>query len=195
MLSALKFWLSPSRRRFMRQYGNPALAAFKQRLTRAGSQRAFKFITHLLRANVDFLAYALNTEGGPLEQFGARASIDGVERCVGALLVYSVNLFARDELADNDSELIPLLAAVVGTDDPKRVMLMRDALRKAPRSEEWMLITWLADALGASAPRYDGELERSFGYQYLSYIGQYRSLLERELSAPDDAGPGTGGRQ
>ncbi len=184
MWLALKFWLSPSRRRFMREFGKPALAAFKQRLAAAGSPRAFKFITPLLGANADFLAFAL-APGGPLERFGARASAAGVERCLGALLVYSVNLFARDELADNSSEVIPLLAVVIGADDPKRVMLMRDALRKAPRSEEWMLITWLADALGAGRLAYDGELERSFGYQYLSYIGQYRTLLERELKAAD----------
>jgi hypothetical protein len=194
MLSALKFWLSPSRRRFMRQYGNPALAALKQRLEAAGSPRAFKFINIVLGANADFLAHALGA-GGPLERFGSRASADGIERCLSTLLVYSVNLFARDELAKNDSELIPLLAVVIGAADPKRVMLMRDALRKAPRSEEWMVITWLADALGAGALPYDGQLERSFGYQYLSYIGQYRPLLERELNAADDAGSGTGGRQ
>jgi hypothetical protein len=193
MLSALKFWLSPSRRRFMRQYGNPALAALEGRLAAAGSNQAFKFITPLLRGNADFLAYAL-APGGPLERFGARESVGGIGRSLGALLVYSVNLFARDELARDDSELVPLLAAVIGADDLKRVMLMRDALRKAPRSEEWMVITWLADALGAGALPYDAQLERSFGYQYLSYIGQFRPLLERELSA-DDAGSGTGGRQ
>jgi hypothetical protein len=184
MLSALKFWLSPSRRRFMRQFGGPATSALKQRLVAAGSPRAFKFINPLLRANADFLAYAL-TPGGPLERLGPHATAAGVERCLGALLVYSVNLFARDELANNDGELISLLATVIGADDPKRVMLMRDALRKAPRSEEWMLITWIADALGAGALPYDGELERNFGYQYLSYIGQYRTLLERELRVPD----------
>jgi hypothetical protein len=184
MWSALKFWLSSARRRFMRAYGSPALAALKARLAAAGSPRASKFITPLLRANADFLGYAL-ASGGPLDRFGSRATAESVERCLGALLVYSVSLFARDELADNSSELIPLLASVIGVDDPKGVMLMRDALRKAPRSEEWMLITWLADALGSGKLPYDGELERSFGYQYLSYIGQYRTLLERELKAAD----------
>jgi hypothetical protein len=65
------------------------------------------------------------------------------------------------------------------------VMLRRDMLRKAPRSEEWMLITWLAKDLGAEAPGYNAELERSFGYNYLSYIDQYRPMLEREMERAD----------
>ena len=45
----------------------------------------------------------------------------------------------------------------------------------------WPTIRSILSKRGAS-PRYQGELERAFGYQYLSYIGQYRPMLERELS-------------
>jgi hypothetical protein len=61
-------------------------------------------------------------------------------------------------------------------------MLRRDQLRKAPRSEEWMLYTWLFAALGGQRPAYDAPLERAFSYGYLSYIGQYRPALERALA-------------
>ena len=101
------------------------------------------------------------------------------------MLIFSVNLFARDELARNESELIPLLATVAQL-SPMQVMLRRDNLRKAPRSEEWMLYSWMVTALGAERPAYDGELERSFSYNYLAYIGQYRSIIEREAVRPED---------
>ena len=60
-------------------------------------------------------------------------------------------------------------------------MLRRDQLRKAPRSEEWMLYTWLAAILNGAKPEYDARVEQGFAYQYLSYIGQYRPALERAL--------------
>jgi hypothetical protein len=46
-----------------------------------------------------------------------------------------------------------------------------------------MVVTWLAKDLGAEPPKYDAELERSFGYNYLSYIDQYRPMLEREMAS------------
>jgi len=101
------------------------------------------------------------------------------------MLIFSVNLFARDELARNESELIPLLARVAQL-STTQVMLRRDHLRKAPRSEEWMLYSWMVTALGAQRPTYDGELERRFSYNYLAYIGQYRSIIEREAARPED---------
>ncbi len=64
----------------------------------------------------------------------------------------------------------------------ERVMLKRDSLRKAPRSEEWMVYTWLVRNLGGAPAEYALELERGFGYQYLSYIGQYRAIIGRELN-------------
>ncbi len=180
MLSALAFRLSPSRRRFMRRFGRPALSRFNARLHAAGSADAVKFISVLLRANADFLAHALSS-AGQLKHLNDRATIEGVEQCLASLLVYSVNLFARDEMAKSESELLALVAEVIGR-DPESVMLMRNALRKSPRSEEWMLVTWLAEALGAGRPAYEAELERNFAYQYLSYIGQYRPFLEREVA-------------
>ena len=49
------------------------------------------------------------------------------------------------------------------------------------------MVTWLAKDLGAEAPKYDARLEREFGYNYLSYIAQYRPTLEREMAAADTA--------
>jgi hypothetical protein len=179
MLSGLIFRLSPARRRFMRELARPALARFKERLDRLGSPRAVRFITILNDANADFMAYALSADGLLADRSDAATS-DSVENCLADLLVYCVHLFARDDVASDSSELIPLLAGVIAT-EPKRVMLKRDALRKSPRSEEWMLYTWLVKDLGGPAPAYDPELEQRFGYQYVSYIGQYRPMIEREL--------------
>jgi hypothetical protein len=81
----------------------------------------------------------------------------------------------------DDGQIIPLLAQVAGL-EVTQVMLRRDQLRKAPRSEEWMLYSWLVAALGGERPAYDASLERAFAYGYLSYIGQYRPALERTLS-------------
>jgi hypothetical protein len=49
-----------------------------------------------------------------------------------------------------------------------------------------MLYSWMVTALGADRPAYDGELERRFSYNYLAYIGQYRSIVEREAAQPEN---------
>jgi hypothetical protein len=183
MLAALIFWLSPARRRFMRRNARPAIRAMRSRLAQFGAPQAVGFISTLIDANAEFLAYAVG-RGGPLERYRDRAAPQNVESCLVAMLIFSVNLFVRGEFAKNESELIPLLAAVVGS-DPIKVMLGRDKLRKAPRSEEWMLYTQLVVALGGEQPSYDAELERAFGFNYLSYIGQYRGALEREAGRFD----------
>ncbi len=181
MLSGLRYWLSPARRRFMRRLAKPALDATRARLAESGSPRAVRFISTLLDANGEFLAYALSSNG-PLGPYSDRATPATVGACIATMLIYSVNLFARDEMTKNESELIPLLARLTGL-EPKQVMLRRDSMRKAPRSEEWMVVTWLAKDLGAEPPKYDADFERSFGYNYLSYIDQYRPRLEREMAA------------
>jgi hypothetical protein len=185
MLSGLIYWLSPARRRFMRRLAKPGLDATRARLAEAGSPRAVQFISTILDANADFLAYALSPKG-PLHIYCDRETPETVARCIATMLIYSVNLFARDEMTNNESEMIPLLAHLAGV-TPMQVMLRRDTLRKAPRSEEWMVVTWLAKDLGADRPKYDAELERAFGYNYLSYIDQYRPTLEREMAAADTA--------
>ena len=184
MLDGLIYWLSPARRRFMRRLAKPGLDATRARLTEAGSPRAVQFITTILDANADFLAYALSSKG-VLHMYSERATPDTVAACIATMLLYSVNLFARDEMTNNESEMIPLLAHLVAV-KPIQVMIRRDALRKAPRTEEWLVLTWLAKDLGAKPPKYDAELERAFGYNYLSYIAQYRPILEREMAAAAD---------
>jgi len=181
MLAGLLYWLSPARRRFMRRLAKPGLDATRARLAAAGSPRAIEFISTILYANTDFLAYALSSKG-PLKMYCDRATPDTVSACISTMLIYSVNLFARDQMTNNESEMIALLAHLAGV-KPVQVMLRRDALRKAPRSEEWMVLTWLAKDLGAEPPKYDAELERTFGYNYLSYIAQYLPTLERETDA------------
>jgi hypothetical protein len=185
MLDGLIYWLSPTRRRFMRRLAKPGLEATRARLAELGSPRAIQFITTILEANADFLAYALSSKG-PLHMYCERATPETVAACIATMLLYSVNLLARDEMTNNKSEMIPLLAHLVGV-KPIQVMVRRDALRKSPRSEEWMVLTWLAKDLGAEPPKYDAELERAFGYNYLSYIAQYRPMLEREMAAADTA--------
>jgi len=185
MLSGLIYWLSPARRRFMRRLAKPGLDATRARLAEAGSPRAVKFISTILDANADFLAYALS-RNGPLNMYCDRATPETVASCIVTMLIYAVNLFARDEMASNESEMIPLLAHIAGV-TPMQVMVRRDALRKSPRSEEWMVLTWLAKDLGAEPPKYDAALERAFGYNYLSYIAQLRPTLEREMAAADTA--------
>ena len=167
----------------MRELAAPGLGKFRDRLLHIGSPRAVGLITTLNDANADFMAYALSPAGS-LGAFRATATPDSVEACLADLLIYAVNLFARDEMARDSSELIPLLARIVSV-EPRRVMLKRDSLRKAPRSEEWMLYTWLVGDLGGVTPAYDAALERGFGYQYVSYIGQYRGIVERELNRAD----------
>jgi hypothetical protein len=180
MLSGLLYWLSPARRRFMRRLGRPALGRIEARLASAGSPAAIEFLSILLRGNAEFLGFALSSDGA-LARFGAGATAEQAEACLGAMLIFSVALFAREEMQREDTQLIPLLAEVAAV-ERKQVMLRRDQLRKAPRSEEWMLYTWMVNALGGPRPGYDAELERAFAYQYLSYIGQYRPALERALS-------------
>jgi hypothetical protein len=179
MLSGLIFRLSPMRRRFMRDLATPAIEKLRARLADSGSPAAVKFISTLSDANSDFMAFALSPSG-PLGGYRAAARPDSVERCLSDLLIYAVNVFAREEMARDPSELVILLSRVLGA-EPKSVMLRRDQLRKSPRSEEWMLYTWLVKDLGGAAPTYDAELERRFGYQYVSYIGQYREMLGREM--------------
>jgi hypothetical protein len=186
MLDGLRYWLSPARRRFMRRLARPGLDEIRARLAASGSARAVHFISTLLDANADFLAYALSP-AGPLAIYGIGATPDTVAACIRTMLIYSANLFARDEMTNNESELLALLARLTGV-EPKQVMLRRDAMRKAPRSEEWLLVTWLAKDLGAEPPGYDAALERSFGYNYLSYIDQYRPVVEREMAAADPIG-------
>src|SRR6266851_10492492 len=183
MLSGLLYWLSPARRRFMRRLAKPGLDATRVRLAESGTPRAVQFISTLLDANAEFLAYALSSHG-PLARYCDRATPETVAACIATLLVYSVNLFARDEMTKNESELIPLLARLTGL-TTTQVMLRRDALRKAPRSEEWLLVVWLAKDLGVVPPKYDAQLERGFGYNYLSYIDQYRPLLKRQMAQAD----------
>ena len=180
MLSGLLYWLSPRRRRFMRRLGRPAFAKFIVRLSTAGSPAAILFCTILLKANVEFLGFALSTEGA-LARFAYTATPLQVEACLAAMLIYSAAQFARDEMIRDDTQLIPLLARTADI-DVTQVMLRRDQLRKAPRSEEWMLHTWLVSNLGGERPQYDPQLERQFAYSYLSYIGQYRASLERALA-------------
>jgi len=180
MLSGLLYWLSPGRRRFMRRLGRPALNRIAARLARAGSPAAIEFLSILLRGNAEFLGFALSSDGA-LARFAPGATTGQAEACLASMLIFAVALFARDEMQREDTQLVPLLAEVAAL-EPKQVMLRRDQLRKSPRSEEWMLYTWMVDALGGERPSYDGELERAFAYQYLSYIGQYRPALERALT-------------
>ena len=161
------------------------MARLRERLDAAGSPRAVAFFSTLLRANIEFLAFSLSPSG-PLSFLSPGANAEKVEACLAAMLIFSVNLFARDEFANNESELIPLLAAIANL-NPMQVMLRRDSLRKAPRSEEWMLYTWMVAALGGEKPAYDGELERRFSYNYLAYIEQYRPLIERDAVAAQDS--------
>src|SRR5580658_2871255 len=77
VLSGLIYWLSPSRRRFMRRLAKPGLDATRARLDEAGSPRAIQFISTILDANADFLAYALSSKG-PLHMYRERATPDTV---------------------------------------------------------------------------------------------------------------------
>lgn len=179
MLSGLLYWLSPARRRFMRRLGRPALARLQARLATAASGPAIEFISILLRANAEFLAFALFLDG-PLARFAATVTPGQTEGCLKSMLIYSMVQFVRDEMFRDGTKLIGLLAEVAAM-EPKQVMLRRDQLRKTPRSEEWMLYTWLVTDLGGERPVYGPQLERPFAYQYLSYIGQYRDSLVRAV--------------
>ncbi len=181
MLSGLIYWLSPRRRRFMRRLGRPALASLEARVKTAGSPAAVSFCTILLHANAEFLAFAISSLDGALSRFALTATPAQIEACLAAMLIYSAAQFSREEMRRDDGEMIPLLAHITGL-GVTQVMLCRDQLRKAPRSEEWMLYIWLVEALGGERPAYDAQLERAFSYGYLSYIGQYRPALERALA-------------
>jgi hypothetical protein len=181
MLSGLIYWLSPRRRRFMRRLGRPAMANLEARIQSAGSPAAISFCTILLHANAEFLAFAISSPDGAVARFSPDATPAKIEACLAAMLIYSAAQFAREEMRRDDGEMIPLLAHVTSL-DITQVMLRRDQLRKAPRSEEWMLYNWLVAALGGERPAYDAQLERAFAYGYLSYIGQYRPALERALA-------------
>jgi hypothetical protein len=179
MLTALRFLLSPWRLRFMRRYARPAIGELRGRLDQFASPQGRIFLATLIDANAEFLAHAFSPSG-VLASMRDRLSVDSLRACFESMLIYSVNLFARDELARDDSELITLLSRALAL-KRETVMLRRDALRKAPRSEEWMFYTWLVKDLNAPAPKFDPALEQSFGYQYLSYIAQYKSILEKNV--------------
>ena len=163
----------------MRRMAGPGLRKLKGKLRQAGSPTAVRMLSTLLDANAEFLAYAL-TKSGPLGAHANLATPQSVEACLASLLIHSVNLFARDEFAKNDGELVALMAATLGL-GPVELMLRRDALRKTPRSEEWMLYTWLLKDLGAPKPSFDNRIEAGFGYQYVGYISQYRDMIEEQL--------------
>jgi hypothetical protein len=181
MLSGLIYSLSPRRRRFMRNLGRPALAPLKERLATSGSPAAIDFCSTILHGNAEYLTYAISSSDGALAGFASSATPAQIEACLAAMLIYSAAQFAREEMQRDDSQIIPLLAHVTGL-AVTQVMIRRDQLRKAPRSEEWMLYGWLVSALGGERPAYDARLERAFAYGYLSYIGQYRPALERALA-------------
>jgi hypothetical protein len=181
VLTALRFLLSPWRLRFMRHYGRPAMDQMRARVEQFATPEGRLFIITLLRANTEFLAHAFSPSG-LLAGLRDRLNQETMRDCLGSMLIYSVNLFARGEMARDESELMTLLSRICAV-SRQTVMLRRDLLRKAPRSEEWMLYTWLVKDLGAPAPKYDSALEQSFGYQYLSYIGQYKDMLEKAVPA------------
>src|ERR1700719_5416875 len=97
MLDGLIYWLSPARRRFMRRLAKRGLDATRARLAEAGSPRAVQFITTILDANADFLAYALSSKG-VLHMYSERTTPSTVAACIATMLIYSVNMFARDEM-------------------------------------------------------------------------------------------------
>ena len=164
----------------MRHLGVPAMSRLLTRLRSTGSPAAIAFCAGLLRANAEYLAFQLSSPEGVLIRFEDEATPENVEACLGLMLIYGAAQFAREEMRRDDSQLIPLIAEVTGF-ELTQVMLRRDQLRKAPRSEEWMLYTWMVAALGGERPSYDAQLERAFSYGYLSYIAQYRPALERAL--------------
>ena len=135
----------------------------------------------MLHANAEYLTYSISSPDGALFQFADRVTPAHIEACLVAMLIYSAAQFAREEMRRDDSQIIPLLAHVTRL-ELTQVMLRRDQLRKAPRSEEWMLYTWLVAALSGERPAHDAQLERAFAYGYLSYIDQYRPALERALA-------------
>ncbi len=146
---------------------------------RFASPQGRTFVMTLLRANAEFLAHAFSRSGA-LYGVRGRLTVDAVRACLASMLIYSVNLFARTEMANDGGELVKLLSRMLGV-RREAVMLRRDSLRKAPRSEEWLFYTWLLKDLGAPAPKFDAAVEQAFGYQYLSYISQYKTILENNV--------------
>ena len=183
MFSALRFLISPWRLRFMRRYANPAITELRERLDQFASPQGRLFVTTLLNANAEFLAHAFSSSGA-LGAMRERMTVPAVRACLASMLIYSVNLFARTEMAEDGGELVRLLSRTLGVEQTA-VMIRRDALRKTPRSEEWLLYTWLLKDLGAPAPSFDAAVEQAFGYQYLSYIGQYKTILEKNVPGGD----------
>lgn len=163
----------------MRNYANLSLKEFRGRLDQIATPQGRTFIMTLLQANAEFLAHAFSRSGA---LFGVRDHLtpETVRACLASMLIYSVNLFARTEMANDGGELVSLLSRTLGV-RREAVMLRRDSLRKAPRSEEWLFYTWLHKDLGAPAPKFDTAVEQGFGYQYLSYISQYKSILENNV--------------
>src|SRR5258708_13534220 len=106
MLSGLLYWLSPARRRFMRRLAKPGLDATRASLAESGSPRAVQFISTLLDANAEFLAYALSSRG-PLAQYCELATPGTVAACIPTLLVYSVNLFPPHQMTQYQNQPIP----------------------------------------------------------------------------------------
>src|SRR5216684_2931627 len=103
MLAGILFWLSPRRRRFMRQLANPVVAHFRRKTRQFGSQEALRFISTLLDANSEFLASALSPEG----LFAtAQPTQDSVAACLRSTLLYCSSLYAREELARDHSDLL-----------------------------------------------------------------------------------------
>jgi hypothetical protein len=179
MLSGLRFLLSPWRLRFTRRYANPAARELRDQLDRIATPQGRTFAVTLLQANVEFLAHAFSRSGA-LYGERSRLTVDAVRACLASMLIYSINLFARAEMANDNGELVTLLSRTLGL-RREVVMLRRDSLRKAPRSEEWLFYTWLLKDLGAPPPKFDSAVEQAFGYQYLSYISQYKSILENNV--------------
>src|SRR5215470_10413623 len=102
MFAALRNLLSADRRRFMREFGRPALASLKTRLHASGSSRAVMFFETLLTANLEFLAFATSLEG-PLSAYREKLLAERVETCLSVMLIFSTHLFARDEFANNET--------------------------------------------------------------------------------------------
>jgi hypothetical protein len=181
MFTALRYLLSPWRLRFMRRYARPAISQMRGQLDQFAPRKTRIFTTTLLDANAEFLARAFSPSG-ILFGFRDRISTQSVRACLGSMLIYSANLVARNEMARDGGEVVPLLSRVLGV-SRESVIIRREILRKSPRSEEWMLYTWLLKDLEAPAPQFDPALEQSFGYHYLSYIGHYTGILERNIPA------------
>jgi hypothetical protein len=136
----------------------------------------------MLHANAEYLTYAISSPDGALFQFADRATPAHVEACLVAMLIYSAAQFTREEMRRDDSQIIPLLADVSGL-EMTQVMLRRDQLRKAPRSEEWMLYSWLvAAASGLHMTRSLSARSHTATYRTSISIGPRWSARSRNCS-------------